>query len=196
MFNKIRFTTFTVLTAALTMASTMAHAVILTPGAIASISGTSYNADPALGGTVLQDTLRPFTATIAGTALTGTIQDRVVRETASGTLDFYTRVWFNEPLKTSQMILERTNYANLGTDVDFRTDGVGTVAPKEAFRSTNGSEIGFGFANVQMTPSDSTMFMMIRTKATQYIATDQMNLRFGDFASNTIPCYGPAPHLG
>ena len=74
-------------------AATPARAVPLAPGSAVATPGTTSAARPVLAGTVLQDVVQTFTITDPnGRQIKGTIQDRVVRETSTGTLDFYYRI--------------------------------------------------------------------------------------------------------
>lgn len=76
-----------------TLAPTGAHAVPLNNAFVAQpyldtgLPGTTVAARPELAGVVLADTMQPLT--FSGLALSGTVQNRVVRETGTGTLDFY-----------------------------------------------------------------------------------------------------------
>jgi hypothetical protein len=55
-----------------------AGAVILTPGVVTPLPGTTVAADPSLAGTIVQDVLSPFTMTTSTGVTTGEIQSRVV----------------------------------------------------------------------------------------------------------------------
>jgi hypothetical protein len=50
-----------------------AGAVILTPGVVTPLPGTTVAADPSLAGTVVQDVLSPFTMTTSTGVATGEI---------------------------------------------------------------------------------------------------------------------------
>ena len=72
------------------------YAVPLIPGSAVLLPGTTEAARPELAGVVLADQLVSFSVTIpTDQHITGMIQERVVRESGSGTLDFYWRV-FND----------------------------------------------------------------------------------------------------
>jgi hypothetical protein len=57
-----------------------------------SLGGTTSAARPELAGTVLEDDVQTFSFL----GITGTVQNRVVREDVSGTLDFYWRIKVDE----------------------------------------------------------------------------------------------------
>jgi len=178
------------------LCSTTAHAIILVPGATVALSGTTDAANPALAGTVLVDNLYPFTMTEGDRTIDLMIQDRVVKETASGTLDFYMRVFTtNAPISFSSLQMVRSGFA-LGntaewTDVNYRTDGLGELAPESASRQTAyPGYISFNFNNPTIgEESDGSYFMMIRTQATSYSNTGTLEFLFPGGAT----AFGPVP---
>ena len=61
--------------------------VVVDGGPAANLSGTTAAKRPELAGTVLKDVVRPFSINLLGGGkITGTVQDRVVREKKTGTL--------------------------------------------------------------------------------------------------------------
>src|SRR4028118_626093 len=88
----------TTLTLALMSAASLggmvnAYAVPLASGASQNLSGTTVAARPELAGTVLIDRVRPFSMlNSSGAKISGTFQDRVVRRTSTGTLEFSFRI--------------------------------------------------------------------------------------------------------
>jgi hypothetical protein len=69
--------------------------VPLSPGTFVPLAGTSAAARPEWAGTVLADVARPFFVDLSafgGGIIRGTVQDRVVRETVSSTLDLLSRL--------------------------------------------------------------------------------------------------------
>ncbi len=159
-----------------TVLGTSAEAALIAPGSSTLLSGTTVAAQPALAGTVLQDVLEPFTINLgAGSSVNGYVQDRVVRETGSGTLDFYYRL-FNgiDPCgctlssQGSIGVSGRSGFSGVTTDVNYRTDGLGTVAPSGASRTANGSDILFGFLSNPVVPGESSLFYFVKTNATAY----------------------------
>ena len=123
-----------------------------------ALPGTTNAARPELGGTVIEDVLEPFSFGAAG--ITGWVQNRVVRETAAGTLDFYWRVSV-DPTATggnvSAFRLGNFGFPNL-TDADWRSDGVGLVPPRAArlFNPTGRPDgaVNFLFTDPAVGPGD------------------------------------------
>src|SRR5881409_144284 len=86
------------LVAAALLGPHIAQAVTLTPGTWTALPGTSLQADPSLSGTVLADVtssfafqlydFSPFNPPTPVGAMSGSVQSRVVKEDATGTLDF------------------------------------------------------------------------------------------------------------
>jgi hypothetical protein len=158
---------------------------------------------PDLAGTVIADTLRPFTIIAGGLTVSGTLQDRVVRVTSSGTLDFYYGISIDETSNGYVPFLVRESFAGFSTDVDYRSDfGLGSVAPLSAFRLDDsgglydGSEIRFDFADGALGPGQSTWAFFVRTTATAF---DESGLAFilGTAGiggtTTTLSTYQPVP---
>ena len=115
------------------MLATTVQAVPVTPGGNVALSGTTVAARPELAGVVVEDVLRPFTINDAsGLVATGQVQDRVIRETASGTLTFSYRI-INDVSSAGPIVyFYPRSFTGFATDVDFRLDGLGTVGPSAA----------------------------------------------------------------
>ena len=153
-----------------------ALAVPIAPGATVALPGTTNTIHPNLTGMVVADTLRPFSFMIGATTYTGQLQDRVVKESASGTLDFYYRIWLDKQVvQGDQMWVARYGFpqsptgGGISADVDYRIDGSGLSAPVVAERSSNGTEIIFRFRAYTIgTNSQSTRFTFVSTNATTY----------------------------
>ena len=182
-----------------------AQAALIAPGSSALLSGTSVALDPALSGTVLQDVLEPFTIDLgAGSTVNGYIQDRVVRESGSGTLDFYYRL-FNGidpcgctlPSGGSIGVAGRSGYSGFTTDVNYRTDGLGTVAPSGASRTADGNQVLFGFLGNPIAPGQESRFFFIKTNATAYNDLGTGTLigfnASGGFGQTQFSTFEPAP---
>ncbi|BDI33009.1 hypothetical protein CCAX7_50600 [Capsulimonas corticalis] len=150
-----------------------AHAAPIGPGSTVLVPGTNSTVRPELAGTVIRDTNIPFQIVGPGGAIvaSGTVQDRVVRETVSGSLDFYVHVT-NDASSTANLILvTRSDFGPATTDVDWRNDGVGVNAPQVTWRSTMADTLGFVFSspNSQVHPGADTRFAMIKTNARSYV---------------------------
>ncbi len=148
-----------------------ARAVSLVPGDFSFLSGTTAAARPELAGPIIADTLRPFSIDIGGGLLiTGTLQDRVVRSTLDGTLDFYFRI-INDATSNGAIILAgRNDFGSWTTDVDWRSDGLGVDGPSFGFRNPSGTEMQFGFSPAAIDPGEDSRFFFIKTNATQFSA--------------------------
>jgi hypothetical protein len=148
------------------------HARPLPPGAAVDVTdpftGVSLADRPELAGDVILEVDQPF----AGLAFSGTLTTRVVRETSSGTLDFYYRV---SPVLDSYDI---TGFNSFDIDADFRTDLPDDPGPKGAMgahRSADGDTVGFDFVNG---------FLFLQTNATAFDRTGTG--RFPDNSGDSI----------
>jgi len=113
------------------LAHTGAHAVALTepiatPFADTALTGTTVAARPELAGTVLEDVITPFSFS----GVSGTVQNRVVRESGTGTLDFSWKINVDPGSASAGVSAFRLidfGYDNI-KDADWRIDGLGSVA--------------------------------------------------------------------
>lgn len=136
------------------------------------LAGTTAAARPALAGTVIADTDTPFSLD----GVTGHVQNRVVRETAGGTLDFYWRVVV-DPGSTGSGIgffrLEDFGYGYL-TDADWRIDGSGTIGATTGRLFNPGhypaGDINFLFDST-VDAGESSAFFFLHTGATAFAQT-------------------------
>jgi hypothetical protein len=166
-----------------------------------SLGGTTAAARPELAGTVLEDDLEPFSFS----GISGTVQNRVVRETGTGTLDFYWRITVDPKFATvapgaiSAFRLGDFGYANIN-DGDWRIDGLGTAAPYvgRVFNPTGRPDgaINFLFTDGLVQPgSDGSRFFFLHTDATDYAKTASYDLLDG--AQDLSPIYETfAPYSG
>lgn len=185
------------LAAALAMlAHTGAQAVALTtPVAPANFAdtalpGTTAAARPELAGTVLEDLITPFS--FAG--ISGTVQNRVVRETASGTLDFSWKINVDsvDTRGTGVVALRLIDFGldNL-TDADWRIDGLGSVAPSEArlFSVTSEPSGALNFLfDTSVDAGEQSKFFFLRTSATSYSLSARYDL-LGGAAQTLSPMF-------
>lgn len=146
-----------------------------------ALSGTTTATRPELAGPIIEDDLTPFSISGAGETLTGNIQNRVVRSSVDGTLDFYWRI-----LPTSGdgdiSAFRVTGFAGLALDADWRIDGLGAAAPDTAryFGSDDGS-VNFLFETNEVGVVDqSSHFFFLDTQATAYAKTGQFDLLCAD----------------
>jgi hypothetical protein len=153
------------------VSSSSARAVPITAGSSAPLPGTTTAARPELAGTVIEDRIRSFSMTsTSGATIRGTFQDRVVKRSGSGTLDFYFRIKNDAGSTGDIVVVNRQNYGAFGTvDVDFRTDGLGTVgAPVAAHGGGASARIKFDFHNAPIKPGQESRFHFIGVPATSY----------------------------
>lgn len=173
-----------VLAASLTLlAHTGAQAVALTepvspaPFADTALPGTTVAARPELAGTVLEDVITSFSFD----GITGTVQNRVVRETASGTLDFSWKINVESVEPRVGVVAFRLidfGYANL-TDADWRIDGLGSVAPDTArlFSETGQPTGAINFLfDAGVNQGQQSNFFFLHTTATTYSQSARFDL--------------------
>ncbi len=145
-----------------------AYAVNLPTSGNVGVAGTTTAANPDLAGTVVRDAVTDLTITTAsGAQVSFSIQDRVVKRTSTGTLDFYFRVIHQEKSKDAISAVRRSKFGNSMTlDVDYRTDGLGTIGALAVQRSGGGGDVvTFDFANNPINAGQQSRFHFIATKA-------------------------------
>jgi hypothetical protein len=199
----------------LALAST-AHAVTLNtpvdpaPYADTTLPGTTSAARPELAGTVLADVLTPFSFN----GLSGTVQSRVVREDASGTLDFYWKVSVDPHVIPALTVaplaavptfdITALRVANFGvsniTDADWRSDDLADVAPATA-RVFSASayptgDVNFLFNAPVLAAGQSSDLFFLHTNATSYAQTALFDLvgdgLEADAISSSFATFAPA----
>jgi len=154
-----------------------------------TLPGTTSAARPELAGGILEDVITSFNFN----GVSGTVQNRVVRETVSGTLDFYWKV--NVDANTSGAGIEAFRLGNFGytdiVDADWRIDGLGTVAPTTGrlFNSAShpAGDINFLFGS-PVKAGESSKFFFLHTDATTYAKTaifDLLRSPGGDLSGAT-----------
>jgi PEP-CTERM motif len=150
-----------------------------------SLGGTTSAARPELAGTVIEDEIQEFD--FAG--LKGRVQNRVVRETASGTLDFYWRVVLDEVSDVSRFNgISAFRLIDFGydwiNDADWRIDGLPAPDPGAApyvgrvFNPANepGGAINFLFPDPPVRTDFPSFFFFLHTDATAYAKTARYDL--------------------
>ena len=183
------------------LAQTAAQAVSLTepvspaPFADTALGGTTVAARPELAGTVLEDVITPFSFS----GVSGTVQNRVVRETGTGTLDFYWKV--NVDTSTSGVGVSAFRLADFGyahlKDADYRTDGLGTTGPDTARLFNQASyptgDLNFLFGN-GVNPGSESRFFFLHTNALSYdrIAKYDLLTTGAQNLSGTFTTFAPA----
>jgi hypothetical protein len=114
------------------------------------LTGVTLADRPDLVGQIIADLTVPFDN---GQVLQGTIHTYVVREDATGTLDFYYQ------LSRTIDVYSISGFKNFSTDVDFRAD-IGQGA-QGAHRSNDGNTLDFVFVN-------NAGPMFVKTNATTF----------------------------
>jgi hypothetical protein len=154
-----------------TATAAFALSAFLPPGASIPVPPTTAATEPDLGGVVLRDTLLPFTikAPTGATLCAGQLQDRVVRSNKTGLLHFYYRI---RDTKGPGMLarMSTSSFPVPALRVAYRTDGLGTVAPRMAARSAvPGTLVTFGFVTSPTVPPfscaqhEESRFILIKT---------------------------------
>ena len=174
--------------------TTNAHAIPLSSAAGVSLSGTTNAARPELAGTVLIDRVRPFSMTTSsGAVISGTFQDRVVKRTSTGKLEFSFRIKNAAASVGNIVVVNRQNYGAFPTvDVDFRLDGLGTIgAPAAAHGGGANARIKFDFFNAPIAPGQESRFHFIGTDATSYDESGQVGLQSSNGGYTTFKVFTP-----
>ena len=118
-----------------------------------------------------------------------------MQETASGTFDFHWRVITDDASNGDVSHLRIGNFATGSYDADYRTDGVGEVAPASAylFTSPTPGYINFAFSGDLLGGGNSSNFIFLHTDATSYALTAFLDVASigTDFASDDIATFAP-----
>lgn len=147
----------------------------LPPGSAVPVPGATSAAEIDLAGGVILDRLIPFKIVNPGGVVLfrGTLQNRIVRSTATGNLHFYYRIRDTAaglPGKIAALTTRNFRASpNLATS--YRIDGLGTVPPTSASRSADGAQIIFRFgpqAGATLNAGDSSKFFELKTTAKRY----------------------------
>ena len=159
------------------------------------LAGTTAAARPELAGLVVADTDTPFS--VGG--VTGFVQNRVVREFGTGTLDFYWRVEL-DPATDGNAGITAFRLDGFGdgdlADADYRIDGSGTV-PASTARLFNPAsypqgDINFVFGT-PIEPGQSSEFFFLHTDAVMFAMTADYDFVTGaDLIGGGGPTYAPA----
>ena len=138
----------------------------VTPFEIA-LPGTSAAAEPGLAGTVVSDTLVPFSVASATAPASGTVQVRTVRG-ADGKLSFYWKINNAAASKGQVSALYISGFPKAVYDANWRQDGLGSVAPTKVqggFSFDLKSWLyGFDFGTA-IKPGESSRFFFLRSGA-------------------------------
>lgn len=182
-----------------------ALAVSVVPGGgTVLLPGTTVAARPELAGVVIADVSTPWesaTDPLYGfPGAEGTLQSRVVRETGSGSLDFYWRIAVDQAsypayvpaqLKISGLYLERF-LTGPSFDADFRLDGLGSTAPAGGSTANAGS-FTFQFNGSTFGPGSTSYFLLLHSNAMTYDTSATASLGASSFATFAPAAAIPEP---
>jgi hypothetical protein len=157
------------------------------------LPGTTVALRPELAGTIIEDRLVDYSFTMGTELLTGQVQQRVVREDASGTLDFYWRIIPGDDGNLPILSFRLAGFDGFITDGDYRIDGLGSVAPTSALVFPQPGFVNFQFANPIGPTVDSSNFFFLHTTATKYADTGRYDIVCGPFGCTTDPYSTFAP---
>jgi hypothetical protein len=178
----------------LLLSSVVQASVPLTPGGPpVALPGTTAAAEPDLAGTVLHDKLLPFTIGTP-TQFKGVLQDRVVRSTKTGTLHFYKFIRQTESGpkgSVTEVAVESFNKAKK-LEADWRSDGLGTIAPVTAQRSPGvGSRVTFAFKPQTLVAGRESRFFFVKTSEKDFKINGKTTIRLASGASVTLETAAP-----
>ena len=187
--NKARFSLTSLAAAMLMLASASASAVTVDPGTVRLLPGTTAAAEPWLAGTVLVDQL----TSVSFGDLSATVQERVVKETSTGYLDFYWRISdVSRGLNISSFQL--TSFAFGAYDANYRsTDGLGSRGPTalDRFLVSAANDANFLFL-LPVNSTHDSKFFFLHTTATQYDESAFFDLATNRGKSSVFATFAPA----
>ncbi|MCG8055306.1 MAG: VPLPA-CTERM sorting domain-containing protein [Candidatus Thiodiazotropha endolucinida] len=167
----------------------VASSAILSPGSSITLSGTTSTIDPDLAGTIIHEYLIGFEVTdpSGDTLLTGNYLDRVIRSNNTNQLIFSGRI--QDLAVTSENSLGIydwlvTGFSGYQTDVDYRSDDIGDLAPDQATRLNDGNDILFDFPT-ELEPPESSLFSSIATDAARFDLSGSAFFGIEDFVNDT-----------
>lgn len=159
------------------------------------ITGTTVAVRPELAGPIIEDVLAPYSFSGGGFTVSGEVQNRVVRSSVDGTLDFYWRI-LPDPSSTGQITAFRIGgFDSFALDGDWRIDGLGTVPPRIARNFGNGF-VNFLFTDPGVGPNaESSNFFFLDTKATAYAKVGSYDMLCADSGciSGQFTTFAPVP---
>jgi hypothetical protein len=181
--------------------ATAVGAETLAPGGeILGPAGTTFAAEPQLGGTVVEDVITPFAytgwltdsggptpVTTHGT-ISGTVQSRVVHA-VDGSYDFYWRVTVDPGSFLSVLDLNVSGLAPATFNANWRKDGLGSVQPGLISQASGGGVdwlFGLVSPSHQLGGGEQSYFLMLDTNAHAYTHTAQFSLGSGRDAGGSM----------
>ena len=170
-----------------------AQALPLAPAKEVSPLGTTALARKEFTGLVLADTQRRFSVSDGGKGtVSGYLQDRVYRSTETGTLVFSQRVVLDAGSSTAASPGEWTITGEtlVTTDVDYRTDGLGSLGASSVQRGATGSTVRYKLPR-RLGPGESTFFHDMLTNALAFNSLGQTTINGTGLPPITLRTYRP-----
>lgn len=172
----------------------LAISVLLLPGKTLVVPPTTAASEPDLAGVVVHDVLVPFTLKSAtGVVCAGNLQDRVVRSNKTKQLHFYYRIRDTKGPGAIKLVAT-IGFAVPVLRVAYRTDGLGTVAPRTASRSGGtGALVTFAFSDptISCARHQESRFVLIKTTATAFAAGGTTRILATTGAGASVPTVKP-----
>lgn len=158
-----------------------ANGVPLNCGETVKTKGILTNANSAQAEFLLIERTRPFAFPLSsGKRVTGKLQDRVAKSQVLGTLFFSYTIFVDSSSSGSIVSVSRDSFKQFSALADWREDGVGTVAPTEAMRTLNCSQIKFNFAGQAVAPGESSRLFFVLTNAPSFNGNGTATLTITD----------------
>lgn len=149
-----------------------ATSIYLSPNEDLAVPSSTTASEPSLAGPIIHDRLVPFAFRDAagGLVCSGNLQNRVVRSSITGRLDFYYRIRDTRGRGVINGI-ETSGFGGRTVRIAYRNDGLGTIPASRAFRYPEpGDVIVVGLHNAALLPlscasHQESRFVVIRTRA-------------------------------
>ncbi|MGP1310040.1 MAG: hypothetical protein ACTS27_07585 [Phycisphaerales bacterium] len=171
---------WSVLSCAVAVLSSSALAVPLAPGDQVNLSGTTAINSPWLPGVSQSGSQSfPFLITDAqqNPLFQGTLFTTVFRSNALGTLRFRHQIDMTQAVAGRSVTrVEVLGYTGFETNVDYRTDGSGSIGPNAASRTTSGAQVAFFFTNPPLDGGVESRNFEVFTNATFFDNTGQARI--------------------
>lgn len=165
----------------------------LRPNVDIVLPATSTAREPSLTGTIIRDSLLPFTIRDGSGAeiCRGTLQNRVVRSTATRRLDFYYRI--RDTSGAGEILgIAVEDFGGETTRVGYRTDGLGSVSPTRAYRHPSpGARIVLGGMHLHCARREESRFILVRTESTRFGAGGTAELIAADGSRVSVSTADP-----
>lgn len=194
--------------AILVAAASGAGAVVLQPDQFVPLPGTDATATPSLAGTVLAHEVVPaaFPVGDGSRLVMAQVEAKVLRSTATGTLDFYWKVMVQPHSEGWVQSFSLYDVMAAQYDTDWRRDDAGGVAPTGAwlFPGDPAPTLQYSFTDAQragLGAGEQSFSFFLRTSARTYTRNGSFDLagiapgEFGPDYGGTGPIatFAPSP---